>query len=118
VVILSRVHSLLVTTEKIRCPCVKCQNARCFDNVILTKHLVQNGFTADYEMWVFHNEKYTVVAVEESTNDRVGANRMVEMLEAILPEFDLDIEDPLHQRSRSSLWFCKLWRSHYTNTQK
>jgi hypothetical protein len=27
----------LVTTEKIRCPCMKCENARHFDKVILTK---------------------------------------------------------------------------------
>jgi hypothetical protein len=33
----------LATTEKIRCPC-------------MTKHLVQNGFTAYYKMWVFHGE--------------------------------------------------------------
>jgi hypothetical protein len=39
----------LETTEKIRCPCVKCQNARCFDKALLTKHLVRNGFTLDYE---------------------------------------------------------------------
>jgi hypothetical protein len=51
----------LATTEKIRCPCVKYQNTRCFDKVILTKHLVQNGFTIDYETWVLHNEKYTTV---------------------------------------------------------
>jgi hypothetical protein len=43
---------------------------------------------------VFHGEKYTVVAVEESTNDRAGVNRMDEMLETILLEFDLDTEDP------------------------
>jgi hypothetical protein len=55
----------LVTTEKIKCPCVKCQNARCFDMVILTKHLVWNGFTADYETWVLHGEKYTTVTAEE-----------------------------------------------------
>jgi hypothetical protein len=84
----------LATTEKIRCPCVKCQNARCFDKVILMKHLVKIGFTTDYETWVFHNEKYTVVAVDESVNDQVGADRMDEMLEAIRPEFDLDTEDP------------------------
>jgi hypothetical protein len=59
----------LVTTTKIRCPCIKCQNARCFDNVILTKHLVKNGFTAYYEMWMFHGDKYTVVATEEFVND-------------------------------------------------
>jgi hypothetical protein len=59
----------LVITEKIRCPCVKCQNVRCFDKVILIKHLVKYGFTTDYEMWVFHGEKYTAVAAEESTND-------------------------------------------------
>jgi hypothetical protein len=59
----------LATTEKIWCPCVKCQNARCFDKVILMKHLVKIGFTADYETWVFHSEKYTVVAVDESVND-------------------------------------------------
>jgi hypothetical protein len=73
---------------------LKCQNARCFDKVILTKHQVQNGFTADYETWVFHGEKYTTVAAEESVNDWVGADRMNEMLEAIRPEFDLDTEDP------------------------
>jgi hypothetical protein len=73
---------------------MKCQNARCFDKVILTKHLVQNGFTVNYETWVFNGEKYTAVATEESVNDRVGANRMDEMLEAIRPEFDLDTKDP------------------------
>jgi hypothetical protein len=84
----------LVTTKKIRCPCVECQNVRCSDKVMLTKYLVWNGFTADYETWVFHGEKYTTVTVEESTNDRVGANRMDEMLETIQLEFDLDTEDP------------------------
>jgi hypothetical protein len=39
---------------------------------------------------VFHGEKYTAVAVEESMNDGAGADRMDEMLEAIQPEFDLD----------------------------
>jgi hypothetical protein len=37
------------TIEKISSPCVKCQNERCFDKVILTKHLVRNGFTTDYK---------------------------------------------------------------------
>jgi hypothetical protein len=60
----------------------------------LTKHLIKNGFATDYETWVFHGEKYTVVAAEESTNDRAGADRMDEMLEAIRPEFDMDTEDP------------------------
>jgi hypothetical protein len=84
----------LATTPKIRVPCVKCQNARCFDKVILMKHLVKNGFAADYEIWVFHDEKYTAVAAEESANDRAGADRMDEMLEAIRPEFDQDTDDP------------------------
>jgi hypothetical protein len=44
----------LATTEKIRGPYMKCRNVRCFDKVMLTKHLVQNDFTSDYEMWVFH----------------------------------------------------------------
>jgi hypothetical protein len=84
----------LVTTEKIRCPCLKCKNARCFDKIILTKHQVRIGFTIDYETWVFHGEKYTAVAAEESANDRAGVDRMDEMLEAIRLEFDLDTEDP------------------------
>jgi hypothetical protein len=58
------------------------------------KHLVKNSFTVDYETWVFHGEKYTIVAAEESTNDQVGANKMDEMLEAMRPEFDMDTEDP------------------------
>jgi hypothetical protein len=73
----------LATTEKIRCACVKCQNVRCFDKVILTKQLVQNGFTVDYETWVFHGEKYTIVAAEESANNWASVDRMDEMLEAI-----------------------------------
>jgi hypothetical protein len=73
----------LATTPKIRCPSVKCQNVRCADKVVLMKHLIKNGFAIDYQMWVFHGEKYTTVAAEESANDRVGADRMDEMLEAI-----------------------------------
>jgi hypothetical protein len=84
----------LATIEKIRCPCVKCQNARCFDKVILMKHLVKYGFTADYKTWMFHGKKYTGAAAEESANDRAGVDRMDEMLEAIRLEFDLDTEDP------------------------
>jgi hypothetical protein len=45
-------------------------------------------------MWVLHSEEYFVVAVEESANDRAGADRIDEMLEAIRPEFDLDTKDP------------------------
>jgi hypothetical protein len=80
----------LVTTPKIRCPCMKCQNVRCFDKVILMKHLVKNDFAIGYETWVFHGEKCTIVVAEESANDRAGVDRMLEMLEAIRPEFDLD----------------------------
>jgi hypothetical protein len=69
----------LVTTPKIRSPCVKYQNVRCFDKVILMKHLVKNGFAADYETWVFHGEKYTAVTAEEFANDRAGVDRMDEM---------------------------------------
>jgi hypothetical protein len=43
---------------------------------------------------VFHGEKYTAVAAEESANDRTCVDRMDRMLEAIRPEFDLDTEDP------------------------
>jgi hypothetical protein len=74
----------LVTTPKIKCLYVKCQNVGCGDKVILTKHLIKNGFATDYETWVFHGEKYTAITAEESTN---------EMLEAIRPEFDLDTKD-------------------------
>jgi hypothetical protein len=38
--------------------------------------------------------KYTVVAAKEFGNDRVGADRMDEMFEAIWPEFDLCTKDP------------------------
>jgi hypothetical protein len=73
---------------------MKCQNVRCFDKVILMKHLVRNDFTSDYETWVFHGKKYTTGAAEGSGNDRAGVDRMDEMLEAIRSEFYLDIEDP------------------------
>jgi hypothetical protein len=108
----------LATTEKIRCACVKCQNVRCFDKVILTKQLVQNGFTVDYETWVFHGEKYTVVAAEESANNWASADRMDEMLEAIRPEFDLDTEDPPMMEVEEFFRLLKFQRSHYTDTRK
>jgi hypothetical protein len=69
----------------------------------LTKHLVRNAFAPDYETWVFHIEIYTTVVGEEFANDRVGADRMDEMLNAIRLEFDLDTEDPPIRRSMSSL---------------
>jgi hypothetical protein len=84
----------LVTTPKIRCPCMKCQKVRCVDKVILTKHLFKNGFATDYETWVFNGEKYTTVVAEEFVNDRAGADRMDEMLEVIRPEFDMGTEEP------------------------
>jgi hypothetical protein len=84
----------LATTEKIRWLCMNCQNARYFDNVILTKQLVWNCSTADFQTLVFHGEKYTTVTTEWSTNDWVSTDRMDEMLESIQPEFNLDIEDP------------------------
>jgi hypothetical protein len=83
----------LMTIEKISCPCVKCQNTRCSDKVIMTKHLVRNGFTSDYETWVFHGEKYIAVVAEWFRKDRAGADRMNEMLEVIRPESNLNIED-------------------------
>jgi hypothetical protein len=43
---------------------------------------------------VFHGEKYNTIIAEESANDRRGADRMDEMLEAIRPKFDMNIEDP------------------------
>jgi hypothetical protein len=73
----------LATTKMIRCPYVKCENVRYFEKVILTKVLVQNGFTSDYETWVFHSEKYTVVLAEGSGNNWAGSNRMDGILEAI-----------------------------------
>jgi hypothetical protein len=39
----------LASTEKIRCQGVKCQSTRYFDNVTLTKYLVQNEFISNYE---------------------------------------------------------------------
>jgi hypothetical protein len=89
------------------CPCVKCQNARCFDKVILTKHLVQNGFTTDYETWMFHGEKYTAVAAKESMNDRVGVDRIDEMLKLYDQLYDQSftwiLRIHLCRRSKSSL---------------
>jgi hypothetical protein len=100
----------LASTPKIRCPCMKCQNARCFDEVILMKHLIKNGFATDYETWVFHAEKYITVAAEESTNDWAGTDRMDEMFEAIRPEFDLDTEDPPMPEVEEFFRLLKAWK--------
>jgi hypothetical protein len=93
----------LVTTVKIRCPCVKCQNSRCFDKVILTKHLVKNGFTADYETWVFHGEKYATVATESLRMTRrvpIGCTRCLKLYNKSLTWI---LRIHLRRRSRSSL---------------
>jgi hypothetical protein len=44
----------LLSTSKIRSTCYKCENVRCFEKLIVTKHLCQNGFVPNYETWVFH----------------------------------------------------------------
>jgi hypothetical protein len=51
----------LSTLYKIRCPYNICQNTKLFDKITVTKHLCQNDFMPDYEIWVFHGEKYIVV---------------------------------------------------------
>jgi len=42
-----------------------------------------------YELWVHHGESCPQDAVEEEDDDR-----MHEMVEALIPEIDLDSEDP------------------------
>jgi hypothetical protein len=91
----------LSSIDKIRYPCDKCQNVRCFE-ITVTKHLCWNDFVPHYFTWMFHDEKYMTVAAEEEGNDRADTDRMDEIVAAIRPEFNLGTENSSHQRSRSS----------------
>jgi hypothetical protein len=73
----------LSTIWKIRCPCDKCQNARCFNKLIVIKHLCRNGFAPHSFTLVFHDEKYTAFIAKVEGNDQAGINRMDEIVEAI-----------------------------------
>jgi hypothetical protein len=107
--------SLSSVGNKIRCPCIKCHNTKSFDKIAMTKHICQNGFAPDYEIWVFQDEKYNAVAAEEEVNEREGTDMMDEMLEAIQTKFTLDTDDlPMLEVEE----FFRLQKSHYMNTRK
>jgi hypothetical protein len=49
----------LSKTNKVRCPCSKCQNIWCLDNDTISLDLCRNGFMPHYVVWVFHGESAT-----------------------------------------------------------
>jgi hypothetical protein len=40
------------------CPCKRCANKKRKNKVDMDKHLLKNGFTADYTQWVHHGEAH------------------------------------------------------------
>ena len=79
----------LSSIGKVKCPCNKCRNFFPQDKKMMSLHLCRVGFMPGYELWVHHGESCPQDAVEEEDDDR-----MHEMVEALIPEIDLDSEDP------------------------
>src|SRR5438105_13778304 len=79
----------LSSTGKVKCPYSKCHNFFPQDKKMMSLHLCQVGFMPGYELWVHHGKSCPQDVVEEEDDDR-----MHEMVEALIPEIDLDLEDP------------------------
>ena len=65
------------------CPCKKCDNRRRVSKEVMGKHLLDNGFTKDYTVWVCHGEGQRMR--EEVVRPRLeacdGDARVVDMLD-------------------------------------
>jgi hypothetical protein len=82
--------------EGVKCPCNRCRNALCEDNMTLTMHLSKFDFMTGYDVWM-HNSKaihQRTASVADDEDDRSGDDRMDGMLDAIRPELETNCQDP------------------------
>ena len=84
----------LSDTDVVRCSCSNCRNAESHDRRQLSLHLGRFGFMPGYEVWVHHGERANQNAPVPEEEDVTDRDRMDEMLDAICPVSELDVEDP------------------------
>jgi hypothetical protein len=84
----------LSNNRGVKCPCSKYRNVVCDDKRTLTLQFCKVGFTSGYEVWTHHDElvRQTTSVAEE--NDRMGNDRMNEMLDVIQSKLERNPEDP------------------------
>jgi hypothetical protein len=82
--------------EGVKYPCNRCRNVLCGDKRTLTLHLCKFGFISGYEVWMHHGETVDqrTASVTEEEDNRSSDDRMDEMLDAIRPELETNLEDP------------------------
>lgn len=62
-------HKLYIQKKVMFCPCTKCENGHVFSEEIVTGHLYNRGFMANYFVWVAHGEDYkTDNYIDENTS--------------------------------------------------
>jgi hypothetical protein len=84
----------LANNGGMKCLYSKCRNSVCEDKRTLSLHLCNVGFMSGYEVWLHHGESiHQIVSVAED-DDTMSGDRMGEMFDAILPEFETNSEHP------------------------
>jgi hypothetical protein len=78
----------------VKYPCSRCRNVVCEDKMTLTLHISKVGFMTNYEVWTHHGESVHQTASVAEEDDRMGDDRMDEMLDAIRPELETSPKDP------------------------
>jgi hypothetical protein len=58
---------------------------------MLTLHLCKVGFMPGYEVWTHHNESVCQTALVAEEDDRMGDDRIDEMLDAIRPKLETNL---------------------------
>ncbi|XP_038983288.1 uncharacterized protein LOC120111038 [Phoenix dactylifera] len=87
--------------DKIRCPCIRCDNQKFLNHDTVNVHLLRKGFTPRYSTWFAHGELLGAVApvstsaVEASTSMDVGCEHGQQyrtmVMEAMGPEEELHL---------------------------
>ncbi|XP_038982911.1 uncharacterized protein LOC120110936 [Phoenix dactylifera] len=91
--------------DKIRCPCMRCDNQKFLNRDTVNVHLLRKGFTPGYSTWFAHGELLGAVApvstsaVEASTSMDVGCEHGQQyrtmVMEAMGPEEELHLSSAL-----------------------
>ncbi|KAL3820297.1 hypothetical protein ACJIZ3_006202 [Penstemon smallii] len=98
-------YSSIEPHEKIRCPCVRCNNVYFHNRDHVEADLFEHGFIKHYVSWVLHGEEF----VDSSTEDSDSYDE------------DSELEDEhkinnMHE-SYNLIWIWACWVYSYTNKQ-
>jgi hypothetical protein len=92
----------------VRCPCTKCDSKRRVSKEDMGQHLLDNGFTKDYTVWIYHGEAHRMreevvrPRLEACDDDDAG---VVDMLEDAHQALFNDTRDQEVMEEKAKLFY-------------